>query len=1562
MLARFQHWRFATKLSPALQEKRLLRFASGSDDDENDDLEQTHEGAPEQQETPKAESDVDKLQEETRSEVEGIRPLVAYNLVTSPFLLTAGMAMLDQLPEKDEAIQYIVRKGDNLYEKMKKGEDTNALEKELAKEISELLTDSKYSVALTKAFEARMHHVHELKTEIGSSPMHSILEIEREYNPKGEDEEAQKKRAHFASMLTDTDAWSEEETEEICAKLHIPDTADEVGVPENADRETHSVFRWIQNIPGFGEKRTRTKEEKLRVAHGRIMAGRKIATLEKKDLGTETTLDGTEEMERMLFEQLLQARQNLEQNLERKAKQYSKHFKRLLETLHEKSGSNSTRDIATYLGISEEALLYEFADITSTIQYTLRKGKLMDGVTDDPENLPAVADEAGKFMSVAEKLQQKLGDLSWLESKDWETLRQKLTGFAVHEQKAAEAWAFTRKDRLRKALSALEKDPELKGQLLSLLNFGQETNVQEQLNRLALYADIGEKIAGSEATPDDLQIVYSDLTSSRRREFDMLILAAESPRFLQRLYSERKTAAGINIENTPANLEALRDELYASRDRLLGHSLLKHETCRALRIDEQLRDTTNGIEKDLKALPRMKGANAQVVIRNCKQEITKLSHAADELDALNNQTKDWSRIRNIRADNIGEYEKVARTTETPGCYNQSDGIIYLNESKIRNGKHRKKVIHHEKGHAIVDTLMHRTGVLPTLFIALNETLAQEVPGGNGKTYNELLISLEEAFHVDKLRDVIKEEELERANGNDALALQRTDARIQELMMDELVNKYATWVHEGKRTDGVPDANLKLFRLLDQDQTPLPVKFDTEDIKQKAPMALQMSDDDMLAAEDGKNGSAPSGEVASGNSKLATDILSAQNKFLRIREFIDAHQNTEGVEEFENWVNQWEKGFEETIKKPFYKNDGGNFVPEQQIQTNVDNLKNVFFEEVNKEMKKMRRQEMDASEGAQGDLGLWGAMRSVRFVSIMDVVKTFQSMGEDLQRMWKRRGESVQAQLGQNLTSWIGDNVPYAGQLKHEFQRRASASEVEEVNQWKEALKDDDSYSLMDILAESRNKDQIRAIAEILTERGRMDMNDERMWKTLKDLSGMNMPIEACKDDSVLRDKWLHKMVNAIWSDKDKFYEWRQANDSGIDSAKGKFTQLVDQLSNFRGELAATLERQLKMYAEGKRTGSMPEEVNPHLYEKILHYSMSNGKMSMEDKMFYLVQGARYGIISIDRIQALAGENGGVLNQFPMIDYFNGENNTIPEIKAIGARIEESGDPFKPGQKTSFWIHTEVLRDEDARQRMSKAMSGARTEALDHEDIPTLAAIMDYKTAEEITGVLSGARFKISYEAAKNFYTGTGKGLLIKARKAQLAQEKKARFTTQDAEEAARTIMTHIHFDNILTRNAQENGSVNRLSMTVDQLSTQTGPSTGGKVVKEFRDPLQHLAREALQKAGITFGSGKLKNISLDTYVRGDNDTSSIEDADRRKNNFDATEEVSRQLMNAFKNNPNMARDLLAELGKNLLAEGGDKIEKDELLAYIQSTQNHEQLRLVDPILHSRSQSEQVLAA
>ena len=1528
MLDRFTRWHVAKKLFRPWGERRFCWITAN--DDDNGELEQESK-TPSSQEGLQNFGALDQIASETKINIEHIRPAIASEIVNSPFSIEVGLQILQERLRKtnDPNLQSIVQKGNRIVEMYDKGEPDAILTKEVSEDLAEMLQNPDVAIAFSQSLEQRLLQYRELKRITGNAPLRKLVELDQSLMLEEGDRRM--------SMLSNPERWTDEEVDALFieAGMEIPELGDLQ--PKEMDMEQRRAFLAARNAHGLGAPRDLTKEEKLEILHTRLMSARKMAHREQVDLGTESTLDDTDELESRFFNKLLLSRRNLVDTLKVLSGQRTNEWKELAKELEQQAGTADPLQIASHLGISAEAFGRRMSEI----------GAILSSCANLSENPEENVHEKQNILELQKHLSQ-LNDLDWLGEG---TLEERITELIGKEKVGlhkSQEWMQTRSAKLEEVYDVLQNDPKRLSQIATLLNFDDEADIEVQLKGLQKHIEVAKRIQNGKATKEDRQHLYDEVDTNKQRKLDMLILALESPSFLTLLRRDMHAMEKDNNENTPEVRDALFEELDSAIERLENHTLLQHETCAVLAIPWQLRNFGNQINGKLKQLGRMQPPKVQQVLRECTLGVQKLTKTAKELDGLQISGGKGARVRRIPVEHIEQYEKVAGTKNTAGCYEQTSGVIYINESRIRNTEHEEAVLHHEQGHAVIDMLKNHIGVLPMLFFATNECLAQKIPGDTtGKTFDALLWERADDYHITRLREPILQQE--RRKNSEEVAQKRTKARMKELLMDELVNKYASWKHSGEDPSGFTHEDRMLFSLLDGKYEGSQTSINTEDLSSPENIALQH--DELLDAHVSESNDHQTDTPIENSSLIGTKIMEMQNKLLRINAFIKTHKGVDGIEEFSNWVKLWEQFFEEKIKNPYYKPTEGTSVPESELTRLVEGMGSNFIENAENQIKNVSRQDIDAIDNAEGAKGLMTSLRSLRFASFNDVIGTFKAMGEDLQRMWKRRSEATQARLGQNLTGWIGNNVPFFGQLKHEFNRRDNASELEEVNQWKEALKELDSYELMDSLAQSRNKDQVRALIELLVERGRLDMNDERFWKTLKDLSGQPMDMEACKNNSILRDKWLQSMITEIWDDKDKYYEWRQSNDSGISSGKEKFQQVADQLSNVSGGLAAELERQLTLWVESKRNNQpVPDEVNPHLYEKILHYSMSNGKMSMEDKMFYLVQGARHRLISIDRIQALAGENGGVLNAFPMIDYFTAGNNTLPEYKAIGSRIEESGSPFKPGQKTSLWIHTEVLHDEDARQRMSKAMSGERLQGVDHEDWPTIAAMMDYKNMEEITGLLSGGRFKISYEAVKNIYTGTSKKLLILARKAQLAEEGDAMFTTEDAADAARTIMAHIHFDNIVTLNAKDGNTV-RINMTLDQLNSQQGPSTGGLVVSKFRDPLQDLARDALQGANVQFGSGQLKNTSIDTYLRSEDEERNnkiILDSERRQDNFNATGEIEKQLRSAFIRNPKLAQQILLKYADKLKSEHNIGIELDSVRKYLHQARNHEKIRSVSP--------------
>ena len=1559
----------------------MAYFADGdsgsSADDEEDSTEQS-ELVPEQADA--AEQDVSELTASFRGKLDRVRELTTTATLNSGFAFETALEVIEaQNDPPDEAVTQLATHAREYLREKDEGNDVSEQEASLREEMDSMLDRPDIAGAVTEGFQRRADRITELKRILAKTPLEVIAKVEADLNLERDTEIS-------ADILEDhqVNALLEELNIEPQVQLAI----DSAGLTDEQKKAVEGVINSTTISREDVHNGKPTKQYKVRLIQRAVDAARQLAEIERKDIGADTTLSGTQELEEKFAKQTLHVRKHFERTLQHHASKLRERFNALGRQLGADAGSTKIEDIARHLGISTIDLEHRMTEVDDVLQRALRMSERDDG--SDPAHLKKAAD--ADFIQSAQDIQAKLTSLAWLESDD-QTLQLKgFVGTSIASLKGAESWAASRAAMLQKTVERLSDNPyelEQMGELL-LGRKPMPEDVQEMVQGLERHAEVSEKAKSGQLTPDDRDHLHDNLPEHRRKALDIALIAASSPGFMTQLRRDKRILEKDTSKNTDAVRRQAMADLREAEDALFENGagsaakmkILQHEVCSALPIVDQLSDLFVDTENKLRLAEKIGEPKGSALIRECRLNTEKLTKTATELGRLEAEgtgpggLKD--RVRSIPADRIAEYTEKSGTPESIACYHRQSSTIYINEQAIATaasaGKDpetlRQDAIYHEQGHAIVHMLMQRIGVLPGLMLAMHGTLAQEIPGDeSNRSYDDLLMSRADAWGVELNRKNIQdfEEKKIRAEGfikNDELAVatlarKRTDDQIHELMIDELANKFASWKESGKQKGTFSDEDLALFNHMDDEgKEPSAIGFDENAeraMPQEADTALQMlpgipEDEDLTG--DGIPGG-DGGEGESGGKieyrKTEDRIVDTENKLLMINEFIKNHQKVDGVENFEKWVEEWENHFEENIKTPFYEQvSGENSVDEDLVADRLQEMTNTFLEPAQEQIKGVTKAEMDETQSATSEHSIMGFLGSIEFVSINDIIGSVKSAGEDLQRMWKRRGERVQSILGQTVTDWIPDNniwgLKYAGQLKHEFERRSNASELEEVKQWKDALENVDSFALIDLLATARGKDQLRAIIELLTEKGRLDWNNEKFWETLKRVSGLPMPIDACKNNSVLRDQWLQRMTTEIWDDKDKFYEWRQANDSNINSGKEKFTQVADQLSNISGGLADALGRQLKMWVEnkGKGAGAVPEEVNPHLYEKLLHYAMSNGKMTMEDKMFYMVQGARHGLITVDRVQSLAGETGGVINQFPVIDYFNSNHNTLPELDALGKRIEESKNPFEPGQKTTIWMHLEVLRDKDAVMRMSKAMSGARTEALDHEDIPTLAGMADYKTVEELTGVLSGARFKISYEAVKNFYTGPGTKQKILARKAQLHQQGLARFTEEDAMEAAKTIVSYTHFDNIVTGNGADGKP--RIPLTHAQIASQTGPSTGGHVVKDYRDPMHTFVQDVLDNAGINWGQGRLKNVDVSSYLSTpENEAKAIAEGDkgeRARNNFNASGEIENQLKAAFLNNPSLIIEMLAKHGGGFKEEiYYDRMQKEDVQDFINTRRN-----------------------
>lgn len=931
---------------------------------------------------------------------------------------------------------------------------------------------------------------------------------------------------------------------------------------------------------------------------------------------------------------------------------------------------------------------------------------------------------------------------------------------------------------------------------------------------------LAQRLRNGNLNPDDHDLVYRLIDVHVRIKTILMSLQSHSVRSQleqelrkprQETLSPTKSKEWDNVSKELANIEK---ELFPEGPDGKICEYFDHTVCTISPVRNGLKDEIEEIKK----MRRKSNANVYeardrvIMLQNCYKYAKNL-HEKPSL------------VKVLEAE---EYKKYTKTDKTVGCYIiGKDGTIYLNASRLpkkpdgtvdKTSEKYIRTLKHEQGHALLDILIRRSGVLTGLLIDIYATLGTKIDTESleGDTFQSLLEKQGERWMV---------------------TVDKDNPFYHDYLIDELLSKHASWV-DANRTGNYSPEEITLFRGIDKhliDQTINKTRSNVQEIMEQ----------ELYSTDDGYDETSTS---ASSEIDTNQKIREYHRTIHMVRSFFKEHQeynggqvtalpiinNVTGKVSVEQDLIDMDRFVTEKIEQA--QADGhisDTLTAIEQFKKKAEwwekglkNLRNVDLSKVT-EATTHRKNIIDMIR--YGDLPL---------LSIMDLINIGKSIGEDIARTWKRRGESAQAQAGMIITGWIPSWVPYAGRLKHEFKRRDQASEQEEVKNWRDPLKNLDSYELMARLESKQNKskDETKALCEELSERGRLDLNSQGFWEKLNSLSHYKMPSGPCKDDDVLRDKWLLKLISDIWNDKDLFYNWKRANDGGVESGKKKFTDTTDQLANLAGGLASELQRQLKLFVEARKRGSaIPEDVNPHLYEEVLHYSIRNGKMSMEDKFYYLIQGVRYGLLSIDRLRVMAGEGGDILMIFPFIDYFYQKNNDLESVIRLGERIDEGG--YKPGSKTTLFIRLEIAREKAVKERLRKAQSKVG-EKIDHDDIPYFLPELGWGAIDDWYLPLGGSRQKLSQEAVKNGYVGYNMKFKTYATLLEIENKEMGndRVSKADVHDLIQTIGAYIYSDNLLTRNGYDGKQ--RPQLTEYEIDNQV-PVCGssGKSVGDYRNAM-----------------------------------------------------------------------------------------------------------------------------
>ena len=1002
---------------------------------------------------------------------------------------------------------------------------------------------------------------------------------------------------------------------------------------------------------------------------------------------------------------------------------------------------------------------------------------------------------------------------------------------AKREHKALDPWIRDYLD----AYDSIEKqfdEPKVQEFVVAMTGAKDMTEAEEHLGGIA------QMLRGGEA---------KDLANAKFLRPTTLQLTVKLQEMLRLGLHEK-----IDFSAPSLSAEALTKEIDAAEKALRTSRIQNSEACKTLGIPERLKKQ---IEQERLQMSTISGnPNAARILEFQMQQLQKA-------------------LRFI--ENSIPKQPSITTKNCFGCCDFGGPEYFVNPDKHRNPppdineRELQRTADHEFGHLVLDTFTERTSALMGLMDERHEYLKRAATNFGIPNDSVLEMSLETAA---KSWGMDKEKIIQ--DGNAFHSVGSGEAYYRRKRTEELLMQYATY--RSKRDAQEADYDLEkdkeypqsvktLFRILDAEQRqPLDVTLAKHPVFKAKELAFKQDradDRNAIALRDG--GDADLEDLMGGlgtradaeNSEVAPrvtvgpkldDFKVVREQIKTIKNFLHTypaaeaalgpiHQNAkEGYEQYFRQFNDHIRAYTENERMP------EPYFPEEDAELGmvIQNATNAL-KAVEKQIKDFDAQKMLSVTNAQPqgkEFWLWFT-RDIQWLSIKDYWTMTTEGWEDIKRLWKRRGETARGKVGELYTGWIHDRVPYAGQLKHEFHRRQQSSELEAVGVWEKALENVDSYKLIEDLPHVNNQDHLKAVMILLTKRGRLDWDDPELWRALNRFSHFKIPLDECHRDPILLEKWLQKVITDIWTDKDLYRTWKTTNEHSYDSERDKYSGVADFYSN-AGLLGPQLEYMLKTFVEAKEKHEpIPDQVNPHLYEQLFLYAMEKGKMSMQQKFFYLVMGLKWKIIPFDRLSIINGKIS--TSTFPFIDFFYQHNHTEPEILELAeSLIEGPNQRFTPGPKTTAFLIEEVAHDEAARQRVTKVISRSGT-TIDHEDIPMVTGFMTQGGWNNFLIVSSGAIQRVTPEGLKNAYVGYNTMFKIYGMLAEKKAEDSQSLPPSDIDFLAARIVSYAHFDNVVVRQAIDNN--NRPKLSLREIENETMPSGNNKKAKQYRDPMNELS-------------------------------------------------------------------------------------------------------------------------
>ncbi len=371
----------------------------------------------------------------------------------------------------------------------------------------------------------------------------------------------------------------------------------------------------------------------------------------------------------------------------------------------------------------------------------------------------------------------------------------------------------------------------------------------------------------------------------------------------------------------------------------------------------------------------------------------------------------------------------------------------------------------------------------------------------------------------------------------------------------------------------------------------------------------------------------------------------------------------------------------------------------------------------------------------------------RHVSIRSIIEMFKDSYELASRRVERRVERDKADLGKAI---FGDTGVFG--LGYEWDRKSTEEEETRVEDYKKQHKRKNMWelrsSLYDLGENRIDKDEVRALIDLLVDMGTMRWDDPMFWKVLnrlnRDRIGMIIDIDYLRkqDMGTIRDQ-VRTACGAIWDDY-VFKGWDDSLDgkhkSAVDIVQKEFKEM--EAMNGRPELLASM---LRKWQEG----TVDETVSPERFEGILFNAFDQAKMNgtPDQRWFFLIMAITVKSpsgASLVSPTILSRFDDSLLSRVPYFDFFTDSETSklngwcvpdgtkgaeqrpwsVDDFEAWGQFFGADGrygfNPAAEGSpinsKCNEFFYNNICKSQNALSRVDRKSKSIDKEA-DHDDAP-----------------------------------------------------------------------------------------------------------------------------------------------------------------------------------------------------------------------------------------------------